>query len=56
MTKILIKQYGSGITVKEFDVTGKSVRAQERLYDAIVMKTDLDRFYVTMECPDNKTE
>lgn len=54
MVKILVKEYDTDRIVKEFDVSDKSVHSQEKTYDAVVMKTDLERFYVVMDCPENK--
>ena len=54
MTIIRIIDVGSGETIREIDVTDKSIAMQEKLFDAYLHKTDLERFDVTMVTPEDK--
>lgn len=53
MTTIKIIEWETGEIVKSFDVTDKSIRQQETLFDSLLRKTDLDRFDVLMEKPED---
>lgn len=55
MTTIKIINRETGEIVKSFDVTDKSIRQQEALFDSLLRKTDLDRFDVFMVTPEDGT-
>lgn len=53
MTTIKVINRETGEVVKSFDVTNKSIRQQEAIFDTLLTKEDIDRSDVVMEWPED---
>jgi len=52
--EVKIVEVSTGEVVRTFDVSDKSVSMQEKTFDTILHKTDLNRFDVIMTTPEDK--
>jgi hypothetical protein len=53
LTIITITDLTTGEVVKTFDVTERSIAAQERFFDWVVRRTDLNMYDVVMTTPED---